>query len=428
MFNYKKMMLGVAGVSLGILAGCGDSNEITMWTPLTGEDGQIMDQMVEEYNETDPEFPVNHVVTPDLYTQIYTVMNTGEGTPDLSIIHADRVEGFVNFDMLKPFDDLMNTHTSLNADNYIEQAWDAGTIEDSQYAIPLDIHSNVLYYNEDLLAQYGVEHFLDDDVLTFDEIMSLEGELEEGHYAINNALISWVLLAQVVNLGGDISDEDGNPTIDTPEMHEAMQALVDVQEAGLMTPNGEDGFAMFQGGTVLFSSDGTWSSLAHDMVEDLNYGVTNIYAFDNETWHNRGSSHLFAMLTSEERTEEKEEGIADFLEWVQEESVTWAEAGQIVASREVYESPEFENYQQSFFTQTEEQLDSLLIFDYEYYGYVEEAINLVINDMLYGNITIEDGLAAAQQEVEDLVAQGHGADLEDVDIEDLDLEVEDDED
>lgn len=417
----KKVLLSTAALSLGVLAGCGNDNEITMWTPLTGEDGQIMDQMVEDYNDTDPEYPVSHVITPDLYTQIYTVMNTGEGTPDLAMIHADRVEGFVRFDMVKPFDDVMNNYPTLNQDNFIEQAWNAGTVDGSQYTIPLDVHSNVLYYNEDLMAQYDIEHFLDDDVLTFEEIMSLEGQLEEGHYAINNALMSWVLLAQVVNLGGDISDGEGNPTIDTPEMAEAMEALVAVEEAGLMTPQGEDGFAMFQGQTVIFSSDGTWSSLAHDMVDDLNYGVTNIYSFDSDTWHNRGSSHLFSMLVSEERTEEKEQGIGEFLEWIYENSITWADAGQIPASREIYESAEFESYQQSFFTQSEEQVDSLLIFDYEYYGYVEAAINLVILDMLYGNISIEDGLAAAQQEVEDLVDQGHGADI-DIDLDDFEVE------
>lgn len=404
----SKKLLSIVTVSLGLLlAGCGDSNTITMWTPLTGEDGQVMDQMVEEYNDTDPEFPVEHVVSPDLYTQIYTVMNTGEGTPDLSIIHADRVEGFVNQDMLKSMNHLTESNPTLSQENYIEQAWEAGTVEDEQYAIPLDIHSNVLYYNEDLLEQYGVENFLDDDVLTFDEIMSLEGQLEEGDFAINNSLISWVLLAQVVNLGGDISDGEGNPTIDTPEMHEAMQVIVDTVDAGLMTPNGEDGYAMFQGGQVLFSSDGTWSTLAFDLVEDLNYGVTNTYAFEPDVFHNRSSAHLFAMLESENRTEEKEQGISDFLEWVHGNSITWAEAGQIVASRDVFESPEFQNYNQSFFTSSEEQLDSLHIFMYEHYGYVEAALNTVINDMLYGEISIEEGLEAAQSEVEDLIAEGY---------------------
>lgn len=407
MKNGKKWLLGAATLLLGVLSGCGNKNKITMWTPLTGEDGGIMDQMVEEYNDTDPEFPVEHVVSPDLYTQIYTVMSTGEGTPDLSIIHADRVAGFERQGMLEPLDDIMTTHSDLNQDNYIEQAWEVGNVDGDQYAIPLDIHSNVLYYNKDLLEKYDATSFLDDDVLTIDEIMSLSGKLDEGDYAINNSLISWVLLGLVVDLGGDISDEEGNPTINTPEMEEAMQALVDIQEEGLMTPNGEDGYAMFQGNQVLFSSDGTWSSLAFDQVEDLNYGVTNIYSFDPDNFHNRSSAHVFAMLDNDERTDEKEQGIADFLTWVRENSITWAEAGQIPASREVFESPEFDDHQQSFFTSSQEELDSLHIFMYEHYGYVEAAINTVINDVLYGEMSVEDGLQAAQSEVEDLIAEGY---------------------
>lgn len=407
MKNGKRWLLGAATVLMGVLSGCGNKNKITMWTPLTGEDGGVMDQMVEEYNDTDPEFPVEHVVSPDLYTQIYTVMSTGEGTPDLSIIHADRVAGFERQGMLEPLDDIMTTHSDLNQDNYIEQAWEVGNVDGDQYAIPLDIHSNVLYYNKDLLEKYDATSFLDDDVLTIDEIMSLSGKLDEGDYAINNSLISWVLLGLVVDLGGDISDEEGNPTINTPEMEEAMQALVDIQEEGLMTPNGEDGYAMFQGNQVLFSSDGTWSSLAFDQVEDLNYGVTNIYSFDPDNFHNRSSAHVFAMLDNDERTDEKEQGIADFLTWVRENSITWAEAGQIPASREVFESPEFDDHQQSFFTSSQEELDSLHIFMYEHYGYVEAAINTVINDVLYGEMSVEDGLQAAQSEVEDLIAEGY---------------------
>src|SRR5699024_7652715 len=91
MKNGKKWFLGAATLLLGVLSGCGHKNKITMWIPLTGEDGGIMDQMLEEYNDTDLEFPVEHVVSPDLFTQIYQVMSTVQGQTDLSIIHADRV-------------------------------------------------------------------------------------------------------------------------------------------------------------------------------------------------------------------------------------------------------------------------------------------------------------------------------------------------
>lgn len=408
-----KKMIGASLLALGavfMLAGCGskkDAKTITFWNPLTGDDGAYMDNMVKEYNKTDPEYPVKAVVTSDMYTKIYTVMNSKKDVPDLTLIHADRVPGFVQSDMLEPMDDVIKDKTEINADNYLPQAWSAGTVDGKQYTVPLDIHSSAMYYNIDLMKEYGVESFLDDNVVTFDEMMSLQGKMKDGDYVVNNALLSWCILAQIVNLGGDISDADGNPTVNTPEMKEALEALKEVAAAGLMTPNGEDGYLMFQSGNVLFSTDGTWTSTAHDAVEGLNYGVTNIYAFSPDKFTNRGSSHMFSMLKNEERTDEKEAGIADFIEYIRENSMEWAKAGQIVASKEVIESDEFKNYKQSFFTSSPKEEESLHIFTYIHYPYVEEAINTYCLDIVYGDMDLDEGLQTMQKFVEDKIAEGN---------------------
>lgn len=408
-----KKMIGASLLALGavfMLAGCGskkDAKTITFWNPLTGVDGAYMDNMVKEYNKTDPEYPVKAVVTSDMYTKIYTVMNSKKDVPDLTLIHADRVPGFVQSDMLEPMDDVIKDKTEINADNYLPQAWSAGTVDGKQYTVPLDIHSSAMYYNIDLMKEYGVESFLDDNVVTFDEMMSLQGKMKDGDYVVNNALLSWCILAQIVNLGGDISDADGNPTVNTPEMKEALEALKEVANAGLMTPNGEDGYLMFQSGNVLFSTDGTWTSTAHDAVEGLNYGVTNIYAFSPDKFTNRGSSHMFSMLKNEERTDEKEAGIADFIEYIRENSMEWAKAGQIVASKEVIESDEFKNYKQSFFTSSPKEEESLHIFTYIHYPYVEEAINTYCLDIVYGDMDLDEGLQTMQKFVEDKIAEGN---------------------
>lgn len=408
-----KKMIGASLLALGavfMLAGCGskkDAKTITFWNPLTGDDGAYMDNMVKEYNKTDPEYPVKAVVTSDMYTKIYTVMNSKKDVPDLTLIHADRVPGFVQSDMLEPMDDVIKDKTEINADNYLPQAWSAGTVDGKQYTVPLDIHSSAMYYNIDLMKEYGVESFLDDNVVTFDEMMSLQGKMKDGDYVVNNALLSWCILAQIVNLGGDISDADGNPTVNTPEMKEALEALKEVADAGLMTPNGEDGYLMFQSGNVLFSTDGTWTSTAHDAVEGLNYGVTNIYAFSPDKFTNRGSSHMFSMLKNEERTDEKEAGIADFIEYIRENSMEWAKAGQIVASKEVIESDEFKNYKQSFFTSSPKEEESLHIFTYIHYPYVEEAINTYCLDIVYGDMDLDEGLQTMQKFVEDKIAEGN---------------------
>jgi multiple sugar transport system substrate-binding protein len=162
---------------------------------------------------------------------------------------------------------------------------------------------------------------------------------------------------------------------------------------------------MFQSGDVLFSTDGTWTSTAHGSVEGSNFGVTNIYSVTPDKFTNRSSAHLFSLLNNEDRTDEKEQGVADFLSWMRENSLDWAGAGQIVASKEVFESEEYQQYPQSFFTSSDVEKEASYIFDYKYYSYVESALGTVLSDMIYGNITIDEGLDQAQKTVEDLIAE-----------------------
>lgn len=406
----KKMGLVLALVLLAstVLAGCGgdDKKTITFWTPLTGDDGAYMDQLVKDYNATNPDIKVKHVITSDMYTKLSTVLNSKKGIPDLAIIHADRIPGYAKDGLLKPMDVVMKDQPELKQDNYLPQAWSVGTIDNKQYSIPLDIHSIVMYYNKDLLKKYNAENFLDDNVVTFDEMLSLKGKLAKGDYVVNDALIGWSILSQLQNFGGDV-EKDGKPTVNTPEMKKAFEAIKQVNDAGLMTPYGEDGYLMFQSNKVLFSTDGTWSSTAHAKVEGLNFGVTNVYSPSADKITNRASSHSFAMFVNEKRTDEKEKGIGKFLEFIRQNSIKWAEAGQIVASKQVNESPDYNKYMQSFFTKDEKEVKSLHIYTYEYYPYVAEAVDTYGPDMVRGKVDIDKGLQTMQKFVEDKIAEGN---------------------
>lgn len=380
-----------------------ESKTITFWNPLVGDDGTYMNSMVKAYNKTKPEYPIYAVVSSDMYTKIYSVMASKKDIPDLAIIHADRVPGFAKANMLDNMDNVMKWQPNIKKSNYIPQAWKAGTYKNVQYTVPLDIHSSAMYYNKDLLKKYGITHFLDDGVVTFDEMLSLQGKMKPGDFVVNNALLSWVILSNLVNYGGDIKDSKENPTLDTPEMKKTLESIKQLADEKLMTPNGEDGYLMFQSGHVLFSKDGIWTSTAHDKVKGLNYGVTNVYSPSPNKINNRGSSHMFALLKNKARTKEKEKGIAKFLEYIRNNSMEWAKAGQVVASKKVYEAPEFKKYPQSFFTSSKKELDSLHVFTYVYYPYVQKAIDTYCFDIVYNNISIDEGMKKMQQFVTDQV-------------------------
>ncbi|MNJ54478.1 hypothetical protein D3C77_499180 [compost metagenome] len=84
----------------------------------------------------------------------------------------------------------------------------------------------------------------------------------------------------------------------------------------------------------------------------------------------------------------------------------WAKAGQIVASKQVIEDPEYSNYMQSFFTSNEKEIESLYIYTYEYYPYVAEAVDTYAADIVRGNVDLDETLQTMQKFVEDKIAEG----------------------
>lgn len=113
------------------------------------------------------------------------------------------------------------------------------------------------------------------------------------------------------------------------------------------------------------------------------------------------------MLKNEKRTDEKEQAIGQFLEFIREHSIEWAKAGQIVASKQVIESPDYDSYIQSFFTSNDKEIESLYIYTYEYYPYVAEAVDTYAGDIVRGNVDIDETLVTMQKFVEDKIAEGN---------------------
>lgn len=159
---------------------------INFWSPLTGDDGAYMDKIVDEFNEqSGSDYKINHVITSDMYTKLSTVVSSKNGIPDLTLMHSYKVEEFVNSNILDTVEPLVSHQPELQKGNYLDTAWNAGTIGGTQYTIPLDIHASAMYYNQDLLEKYDVTSWLDDNIVTFDEMMSLAGKMDEGDYVVN---------------------------------------------------------------------------------------------------------------------------------------------------------------------------------------------------------------------------------------------------
>lgn len=407
-------MISIILVLLVALSGCSSSsssssptkNEIIYWNPFTGPDGENMKQIVNEYNKTNPKFKVKNVSieADDMYKKIPTVVNSGKGIPDLTIVHAERIKQFVDNDLLTPFDDKLADYPEIKAENYVPAGWDIGDINGSRYSVPLDVHSFVMYYNKDLLEKYA-PNALDDNVITFDEIREAGEKSKKDK--ITGIGITWtrpIFLSIYNQLGGDITSDGEKPTLDTSEAKEALQLLKGLIDSKIANKDGEDPGQLFKSGKAIFYPEGIWMQNSLNESKKINWGLTSFPQISPDKIVNWTSSHQFVMFNDENRSEEKTKGMMDFLDFVRENSLPWAQAGQNPAALATLENPEYKEMPQSFLVEDPELQKSLKIFDYKYNGFVAEEVDKLVGDAIFGKLDIDKGLKAAQKAVEDKIA------------------------
>ncbi|MBN8882028.1 MAG: extracellular solute-binding protein [Salana multivorans] len=406
-------VVGATAVAAASLAACSSGpkdGDVTFWSPLTGDDGAFMKTLVEDFNgETDGcKVDFQPIPAGDLYTKIYSVAKSNESKPQLLLVHGPRIPEFARAGLIQPVEKLQEIQPSLVAENYIPAAWDAGVYEGVAYGIPLDLHGVVTYYNTDLLQEYGVEGWLDDDVITVDELMELEGRLPDGVYAMPGMFVPAVVEAQLYNLGSSYAP-GGELDLTQPAMVEIFDGLVALNEAGLIDPEDADHYQVFNSGQAVAFPDGTWGISSRNMVDGLNWGVTHNLMIDPSNVTNVLESHTFVQMIDDRRSEKTDACVASFIEYLRVNSAYWGEAGQVVASVEAFESPEYATHPQAFLTDTEEARATLLTNDYIYAPYVSDALWGKFQDILQGRVSVEDGLQQMQDEVAAKIAESEAA-------------------
>lgn len=402
------LALGLAGLVLGACGETGNPNEITFWNPFTGPDGENMQAIIDEYNDTDPEFPVNNIsmAADDMYSRIPTVVNSGSGIPDLNIIHAERIVQFRDAGLLTTLDDHIDGYSGITADNYVPEAWDIGEIDGERLALPLDIHTFVMYYNPTLVEQYGPE-ILDDDIITFDEIREVSERAQED--GITGLGLTWMrpsFLAVMAQHGGYITEDGQNPSLNTQESIDTFELYVDWYESGLTNEEGSEPLQMFLSDELVFFPEGIW--MQNEMINaEFDYGMTHFPQLSDDISNvvNWASSHQFVMFEDENRDEEKTQGVIEFVDWLRDNSIEWARAGQIPATLQLLEDGEYQDMPQSFFVESEENQETMRIFEYKYNGYVAEWLDANVFDVVFGRMSPEDAAEDMQREVQDMIDQ-----------------------
>jgi multiple sugar transport system substrate-binding protein len=129
---------------------------ISYWNGLTGADGKIMDELVDQFTrETGIRIEQQRIQWPDLYAKLQVSVPAGEG-PDLALIHTVEVPHFASDEILEPVDPAVATAKGFRGEDYIPSTWQGGLYQGKRYAIPLDVPQHLLYLNVGVMRQAGL--------------------------------------------------------------------------------------------------------------------------------------------------------------------------------------------------------------------------------------------------------------------------------
>jgi multiple sugar transport system substrate-binding protein len=355
-------MLKAAIVATIGFAGVAKAEETVVWWDfLGGGDGVRMKKMIEDFNAAHAGAIKIDATTLEWGTPFYAKVQTSAAVgeaPDIMTYHASRIPLAVQQGVLQEITADDWTAMGLSSADFAPATWDAVTIDGKQYAVPLDTHPIVLYYNKDLLEKAGM----------LDENGKPKGlDSREGFTATLQALKDSGVKFPLGSVTADgnfmfrtiyslMGQQDGQLMTDGEflagdngeKLANALGVLAEWTKAGLQSTYTDypATVALFTSGEAAMMINGVWEV---PTMTDLNaqgklfnWGAVELpVIFDHPSTY--ADSHSFAIPANQgkEMTPEKRAAVLEVMSWMSKNSLFWATAGHIPANGAVVASAEY---------------------------------------------------------------------------------------
>ncbi|MDQ6419380.1 ABC transporter substrate-binding protein [Paenibacillus sp. LHD-117] len=331
-----------------------DAIRLDYWTPFSGGDNQFMTEMVERFNAEQDEIVVVQTNSrlDDYYSRLRTAILAGNA-PDIAIIHTTSMPQFVQNGYIE---DVTEAAQEIGIDwsQFTPNIREATVYNGRSYAVPLDTHALVMYYNKTYLREAGVlDEATGKPVIApgADGFKAFLGKIRDAVPAgiaplsmpstrIDSVWLWWSLYNQMKGGGAFFDGSGTKATFDNPEALEALSFVNDLYATGLIPPDINDSFKLFYDGKAAVLMLGMWGTGAFENAPDLDFGVVPIpVLYDHSAaW---GDSHTLAIPTKHGMTEEKRRAALTFSKWMVEHGELWAQAGHVPSMTKVVESEAF---------------------------------------------------------------------------------------
>jgi multiple sugar transport system substrate-binding protein len=347
-------------LAAGPLSGCASpasasgTSALSVWDLFQGGDGMLMDDMIGAVARGPEGFEVDRTILdwgPSYYTKL-AMSAAGGRASDVAAMHLSRLAGYAPGGLVDPIDLDLLAEFGVTGEDFTPAVWRRTQHEGTVYAIPLDVHPFIVFYDKEAadaaglldssgeLAPMGSPEALLDAGKALAEATGEAGILF-GH--VTDTSQNWRLFAALyAQTGAAFTLPDGGPAqIDTDAAVRVvtfMQQLFD----GRTNPNDLDyngalaAFTTGRGGMALL---GEWE-LPTLKKSGVPLGAASFpQVFDKPAVYT--DSHSFVLPHQDDPDPRRRREAHRYIAEILKQSLTWASAGHIPAYRPVLDQPEY---------------------------------------------------------------------------------------
>lgn len=262
-----------------------DTEDITIsfWCNFTGSDGDVLREIVDNYNQSNTDGITVDIDIMDfdtLQAKLPTAVSTGTG-PSFILAGIEFIKQYKENGMLESIDDFWDV-TGIDKNNFYENVLDKSYVDGILYGVPMQYNCQYLYYNKDIFEAAGLDP--ETPPTTFEELEQAAiacTDTAKNQYGLglptdygNYCQYLWGNGGDVINLEGTENYLNSEENVATLEWIQKMAVEEGVSPAGLTAADAD---TMFQSGQLAMYTSGPWNINGLNSL-GVNYGITGIPA------------------------------------------------------------------------------------------------------------------------------------------------------
>lgn len=349
-------------VLTSITGGQPDPADVIYWNLFSGGDGINMTRMVQAFQAS------SHISVESTllawgnpyYTKLALAASSGR-PPDVAISHLSRLPLLADAGLLEPVQEAGTAAAGITRDKFTPAAWAKATVHGTVYAVPLDTHPFVMFYNVDLARKAGLLNAAGDNLRPMkgrDDFVRALAAMKQasGQYgAISSNTTDpattwrWFMTLYSGLAGPIVSAQGTKVTVDAAALEETfafMQSLTG--KLGLMPGNAAPTTVsqLFSQGKVGFLFDGEWQIPTYRGVrlpsgQPFRFNVVPFPAILGPGPVAYADSHSLVIPKSSTRPAKRTADAVAFIKGLLDRSSIWAGGGHIPAWLPVQTSKAF---------------------------------------------------------------------------------------